>query len=220
MGCFNRMLSTIQGGNAQVYRQAVRLNLRKSLSSSENLLRYQKSGNLSRVERESLERGAEQLRVVLHQLESEMPESSRFLEKFAQDPYTRQSVSLMKSTCGKISSGAAKILFRSAFRNLSLVHQKPIVFRNQKNSQFQVFSKTQWNLEKASSLNLIINALRRIEKGEFLTKLHYRANGGKKQYFKVVDGTEIRWTSKEVNIGEVKHCHSCNCFEVGRNENL
>ena len=48
---------------------AVRLNLRKSLSSSENLLKHQKK--LSNLERENLERATKQLKIILAMFEDE-----------------------------------------------------------------------------------------------------------------------------------------------------
>jgi hypothetical protein len=51
-------------------------------------------------------------------------------DKLAKDPYTRQSINKMRSSCYKISNGIAKIAFRSAFNHLNWTNLKPRAFRD------------------------------------------------------------------------------------------
>lgn len=60
---YNLRMDTLKKENHSFEKFAVRLNLRKSLSSSEHLLKHQK--NLSDLEKDNLQRGLEQLKIVL-----------------------------------------------------------------------------------------------------------------------------------------------------------
>lgn len=89
----------------------------------------------------------------------------------------------MRNSCYKISNGISKIAFRSAFQNLNWNKLKPVAFRDR-------FSE----LERSNLL--IQGAVQRIKIGDFLTKFHFTTKGSHKQFFQLVDETNLRWTSK------------------------
>jgi hypothetical protein len=191
MNSLNRIQTMTQMENEIFEKFAVKLNLRKSLSSSENLLKHQK--NLAPLEKDNLQRGIEQMKIVIQMLESEG--NPIIFDKLMNDPYTRQSVNKVRSSCYKVVSGISKIAFRKAFEHLNLNKLKPVAFRDR-------FSE----LER---INKLINrAVNRIREGDFLTKFHFTTRGSHKQFFKLFDETNIRWTSKKSNIEKVRSCHS------------
>jgi hypothetical protein len=105
-------------------------------------------------------------------------------DKLAKDPYTRQSINKMRSSCYKISSGISKMAFRRAFDNMNWTNLKPVAFRDR-------FSELEKN-------NLLIQkAVQRIKIGDYITKFHYTTSGSHKQFFQLVDETNLRWTSKK-----------------------
>ena len=108
------------------------------------------------------------MKIVIQMLESEG--NPIVFDKLMNDPYTRQSVNKVRSSCYKIVSGIYKIAFRRAFEHLNLNKLKPLAFRDR-------FSE----LEK---VNKIINrAVSKVRNGDFLTKFHFTSRGSHKQFF-------------------------------------
>lgn len=185
----------------EMWKQAVKLNLLKSINSSKLLLKHQK--NLNSKQKNSLQKGTEQLSIVLSMMEKE--NNPLIIEKMAKDPYTRQSVNLLRSSVKKISSCVSKIAFREAFKVMNWRKLKPVAFKNR-------FDE----LEKNSQI--IAKALNTIRNGDFLDKFHYTTRGHHKQYFQLIDDT-LRWTSKQKNIGKIRACHTCNIHSPIFNRN-
>lgn len=145
---------------------AVRLNLRKSLSSSENLLKHQKK--LSNLERENLERATKQLKIILAIFEDE--QNPIIFNKLATDSYTRNSMVKLRNSCDKIVSGISKIAFRAVFKDLNMAKLKPVAFRD----KFAIAQMTR---------PIINKGVLKIKLGDFLTKLNLTSGGKSKQFF-------------------------------------
>lgn len=189
---FDSKLDQMNKENTEMWKRAVRLNLLKNINNSKLLLKHQKS--LSSNQKQNLQKGADQLSIVLSMMEKE--NNPLIFEKMSKDPYTRQSVGVMRQSVKKIISGVNKLAFRQVFQTINWRKLKPIAFRN----RFD-------DLEKNSPL--ISNAVQVVKSGDFLDKYHYTTAGSRKQYFQVVDDT-LRWTSKKSNITKVRACHVSN----------
>lgn len=189
---FNSRLEQMKEEQSEIWKQAVRLNIRKSINSSNLLLKNQK--NLSEEQVKSLRKGTEQLSIVLSMIEKE--NNHLIFEKMSKDPYTRQSVNKLRSSLKTITESINRFAFREVFKTLNWRKLKPLAFKNR-------FDE----LEKNS--HLINRAVNIVRNGDFLDKFHFSTSGHHKQFFQLIEDT-LRWTSKKSNITKIRACHTCN----------
>lgn len=177
-------------GDNPLWKQAVALNLRKSINHSNNLVKM--SPNISENERIQLTKGAKQLALVLEIVKNE--NNPLILNKVANDPYTRDSIQKMRNSVKIISNIEYKMYAKMAFEKIHWKDLKPLAIRRQPQ-------------EEQVTPDFIYDALAFVHKGGYMKKLNYSTSGGRKQFFKVHEGKLI-WADKESRIKKAKKNHS------------
>jgi len=112
------------------------------------------------------------------------------IERMAKDPYTKNSMFLLKRTLNIFSKGILKMSIGPIFENLKFYKSSSKAFKSR-------FDYTEYSSE------LVMGALEVVRKGDYLMKYHLSTNGHKKQFFKVVEDG-LRWSSSPANINREK----------------
>ena len=112
------------------------------------------------------------------------------IERMAKDPYTKQSLLLLRSSLNVFTKGVMKLMLGPVMNELKLYKSNSKAFKSR-------FEYTEY------SSPLVQNALEAVRAGDYLQKYHLSTNGHKKQFFKVIEDG-VRWSSSPNNITKEK----------------
>ena len=93
-----------------------------------------------------------------------------------------------------IDSRIKRLVYRQAFYPLNFKRARAMSYSSRRPAEFPQFLKSH---------------LESLDSGGYLIKLHFTSKGKRKQFFRVSNGNELRWSDSEKKIGKPKANHVC-----------